>query len=206
MATAVKQRKTQEQRKADSEREIIRAAIDVFSSQGFTKTTLNDVGKAAGYTGGLVTHRFGSKEGLLQAVVEKVCDDLYSDTFRPLMSIASAEEALRHFIREYYCMLRDRTSETRVLYVMMGESLGAVPIVKQTIDELNQRARRALARLVQKGISQGEFRENQCSEEAAVMMLSSIRGLVWQILTDEQSLHFDSVIKRLENCLIRDLK
>ena len=69
MADTAPRRRTQEERKAESERQIIRAAIRIFARQGYLRTTLNQVGEEAGYTGGLVSHRFGSKAGLLKAVI-----------------------------------------------------------------------------------------------------------------------------------------
>lgn len=64
--------RTQAERKAKSDARIIHAAIELFAEQGYVRTTLNDVGNRAGYTGGLVSNRFGSKAALLRIVLDNI--------------------------------------------------------------------------------------------------------------------------------------
>src|SRR5213079_3307001 len=60
-------RRTQAERTALSEKLILRAAIKLIARQGYSRTTLAEIGKEAGYSGGLVSHRFGSKQDRLRA-------------------------------------------------------------------------------------------------------------------------------------------
>ena len=58
------------QQQADARREqLLDVALDLFSSQGFDATSTQQIATAAGVTQGLVFHYFGSKEGLLSAVL-----------------------------------------------------------------------------------------------------------------------------------------
>ncbi len=58
------------QRQADARREqLVDIALDLFAKQGFEATSTQQIAKAAGVTQGLVFHYFGSKEGLLAAVL-----------------------------------------------------------------------------------------------------------------------------------------
>jgi AcrR family transcriptional regulator len=50
---------------------IRRAALDVFRTGGLT-TPLDEVAKAAGVSKGTIYHRFGSRTGLIDAVVEEL--------------------------------------------------------------------------------------------------------------------------------------
>ena len=148
--------KTQEARKAESERRIIRAAIELFAEQGYMRTTLIEIGKAAGYTGGLVTHRFGTKERLLQAVVKSTSSRLLDDQIQPAIEsdhASSAEQALINFIDTYFNEVFAWESRMKALYVVMGEALGAVPEIKPAISKINKRARDfiALNRQARKG-------------------------------------------------------
>ena len=47
-------RRTQAERTALSEKLILRAAIKLIARQGYSRTTLAEIGKEAGYSGGLV--------------------------------------------------------------------------------------------------------------------------------------------------------
>ena len=58
------------QQQADARREqLLDVALDLFATQGFDATSTQQIAKAAGVAQGLVFHYFGSKEGLLSAVL-----------------------------------------------------------------------------------------------------------------------------------------
>ena len=187
-------RRTQEERKAESERRIIRAAIELFAAQGYLKTTMNQVGEAAGYTGGLVSHRFGSKEGLLKAVILRISKRFFEDQLRPSVGTASAEEAVRAMIEIYLKEVTIRQSRIRALYVLMGEALGAVPEVQEDIAELNAGFRNRFATLVQRGIDSGEFSIGVDPEAAGILILGLLRGVTLQALADPEAIDIDRMI------------
>ncbi|MDR2931066.1 MAG: TetR/AcrR family transcriptional regulator [Propionibacteriaceae bacterium] len=55
---------------------IIRVATELFSRQGFEKTTMRDIVEGLGMSKGAIFHHFGSKEQILRAVVQRLCDGL----------------------------------------------------------------------------------------------------------------------------------
>src|SRR5690242_8470782 len=54
----------------EAQRAIVEAARAVFAERGFRAGSLRDVGERAGVSAANVVHHFGSKEGLLVAVLE----------------------------------------------------------------------------------------------------------------------------------------
>ena len=62
-------RMTQAERRDRSERELIAAAIKVVAEQGVSAATFDMIGREAGFSRGLVTQRFGSKDGLIRALI-----------------------------------------------------------------------------------------------------------------------------------------
>ena len=64
-AAPVPTRRTQLERTAMSDHKMTVAAIALLIERGIGGTTLVAIGERAGYSRGLVTHRFGSKAGLL---------------------------------------------------------------------------------------------------------------------------------------------
>ncbi|MCV6587313.1 MAG: TetR family transcriptional regulator [Marinibacterium sp.] len=71
--------RTQKDRRSQSDARIIAAAIDLYAAQGYLKTTLNQIGTAAGCTGALISTRYGSKTGLLRAVLANITSRFASD-------------------------------------------------------------------------------------------------------------------------------
>ena len=201
--------KTQEERKAASERRIMRAAIELFAKQGYLKTTLIEIGKAAGYTGGLVSHRFGSKEKLLQAVVNSTVSRFLEDQIRPAIEgdhVSSAEEALRNYIATYFNEVFVRENHIKALYVVMGEALGAVPEIKPAISKLNKEARSLIASIIRRGKESGEFRDDIDPDVAAVLISGLLRGVVNQYLMDSKAFSRERILPTLQNCAVAGLK
>lgn len=61
----------QSERSAQTKENLIDTALELFSSKGYTGTTVKDIAKEAGVTDGLIYHYFSSKEELLHAVLVK---------------------------------------------------------------------------------------------------------------------------------------
>ena len=62
-------RRTQAERSRDSERSLLQAAAELIAEGGVNAATLEAVGLRAGYSRGLATQKFGSKQGLVEALV-----------------------------------------------------------------------------------------------------------------------------------------
>ena len=206
MSDSPAKRRTQQERKAESERAIILAALNLFAKQGYMRTTLNEIGKAAGYTGGLVSHRFGSKERLLQAVLNHIRTRFLDDQLGSAITTESAEASLRNYIEIYINEVTVREGRIRALYVIMGEALGAVPEIRKDIAELNKRARNRLAGIIQRGISSGEFRNDVNPDTSAMLVMGILRGVVLQYLADPRAFNIKTVMKSVQNSTVSGLK
>src|SRR5205085_2637846 len=112
------------ERSALSERRIMRAATKLIGRKGYTKTTLAEIGREAGYTAGLVSHRFGCKQGLLRSLVERIRTRFYHDQIERALDGRTGLDALCATVELYLNELRVREDRLRVLYVLMGEALG----------------------------------------------------------------------------------
>ncbi|MGW6201290.1 TetR/AcrR family transcriptional regulator [Kribbella sp. NPDC055110] len=61
----------------DTEAEIHRAAVDLFSTQGYDKTSLREIAEQVGITKASVYYHYSSKQQLLRAIVGTFLDDLF---------------------------------------------------------------------------------------------------------------------------------
>lgn len=186
--TVQARRRTQEERKAESERRIIEAAIELFATQGYVKTTLNQVGTRAGYTGGLISSRFGSKENLLKAVLERISDGFLNHRVAKEIDPTDARRSLYRFVDTYLTEVSKKKSAARALYVVMGEALGAIAEVQHEVAAFNELTRQHLAGIVRQGIDNDEIARDANPDDAAVLILALIRGLTMQYLADPKNL------------------
>ena len=65
---------------------ILEAALELFSTKGFSATTTLDISNTAGVSEGLIFRHFINKEGLFQALVEKN-DFLNNILFKPILEL-----------------------------------------------------------------------------------------------------------------------
>src|SRR5262245_25406994 len=65
-------RRTQAQRREHSANSILAAAADLFAERGYVDTTMEQIGSRAGFSAGLVAQRFGSKFGVVEALLAKI--------------------------------------------------------------------------------------------------------------------------------------
>ncbi len=68
--------RTQQDRKAETRRRLLRAAAELFAREGYDAVSVDAIGEAAGRTSGSVYAHFGGKQGLLLALLEGFQDDL----------------------------------------------------------------------------------------------------------------------------------
>ena len=61
----------QEKRSALSDQRMFDSAIELINERGTAKTTLKDIGEFAGYSRGLASYRFGSKDALWMELFKK---------------------------------------------------------------------------------------------------------------------------------------
>lgn len=167
---------------------MIKAAIALFARQGYLRTTLAEVGSEAGYTAGLVSHKFGSKQGLLAAVVERITTRFLNDQLGASIERDSALESLNNYIDIYLKEVSLREGPMRALYVIMGEALGAVPEIREPIASLNSGARARLERIIARGIEAKEFRDDVDASASAALIIGALRGLVMQHLIDPEAI------------------
>jgi AcrR family transcriptional regulator len=68
--------RTQDERKADTRARLLSAAADLFADQGIDAVSVDAVAEAAGRTSGAVYAHFGSKQGLLLALLDSWKDSV----------------------------------------------------------------------------------------------------------------------------------
>lgn len=110
---AVQVRRAPERSKAA----ILEAATGLFARNGYDRTSLADVGEAAGVSRGLPAYFFGSKERLYAAVVERMREqvqELVQQSFAAATS-HSLESMLERAIGAYIDYLADNPQVVRLL-------------------------------------------------------------------------------------------
>lgn len=88
--------------RADRRDQLIGSAEAVFVEKGFGGSSMEDVADRAGVTKPVLYDHFGSKDGLLAAVVERAGEELLALTAAASATAASSEQALLQGLVAYF--------------------------------------------------------------------------------------------------------
>lgn len=197
-------RMTQAERTALSDARMLKAAQELIAEHGTHNTTLREVGERAGYSRGLASNRFGSKEGLFSQLVLDF-NRRWAEELRRTVGDSTGLPALAAALRTVEFYLINRPAEMRALYILWFESMSSHDEVRQRL-ALNHKAyRRDAERWVREGIQEGTIRNTVDAKTFAVEFSSLIFGLIYQWLIDADSIDVPAVFRRYQRNVVEQL-
>jgi AcrR family transcriptional regulator len=197
-------RMTQAERTALSDARMLEAAKELIAEHGTHNTTLREVGEKAGYSRGLASNRFGSKEGLFSQLVrdfnrrwaEELRRSVKDSTGLPAFS--AALDAVEYF-------LLNRSDEMKALYILWFESMSSHDEVRQRLARNHTAYRRDAERWVREGIADGTIRDTIDPYCFAVEFASLIFGLIYQWLVDPARIDVHAVFQHYRRSALETL-
>ncbi len=196
-----RQKLTQAQRTARSEELLLRAAFQVIAEVGFERATVATIGEAAGFSRGLITQRFGSKEGLLSALVSRVIQQWETDILFPAIGPRVGIAAVCEFLDALERQAIHGTEDLRALNFLL---LDPNPKLRSAFAELNTNLRALIQTLLDKGIDAGHVRIDIDTDAQAALFVSSVRGALYQWVLDPDGIDlsaiFDVMKAQLRTC------
>jgi AcrR family transcriptional regulator len=131
------------------------AAMELVASRGVRAVTLAAVGEAAGYSRGIVTHQFGSRSGLLDALTLDLQNRFVPPETDDVIELVDA----------YLEAFETRPLDTRVFAVMWAEAQAGDPDLKEAFQARDARFHATLT-----GYLRGD-------EARAGLLLALLRGV-----------------------------
>jgi AcrR family transcriptional regulator len=193
-------RRTQRERREETERKVLGAATVLIAQHGSRALTLAAVGEAAGYSRGIVSHHFGSRENLLRAVMR----DAQAFTLPELGD--SAAEWLADMVRAYLKNVTSRRPAAGAFLQMWGEAIAADPVLMPLYAEHDASFRRLLAGKVREGIRDGSVRADANPESTAVFLVGLVRGIALQLISTPPPARIKAVIDEAARYTLRALR
>ena len=202
----VVERRTQAERRALSERRLLEAAEQLIAEKGSNRTTLAAIGERAGYSRGLANQRFGSKRDLVSRLTRRIQRRVLDETLMPALEGETGLGALLAAVDAYVGAL-DRAAETgRAFYVLMGESIGPVPEIRETFASANREFRAYVEREIKHGIEAGDIRPDIDVAAQTGLVVGTLRGIALQWLVDPGGLDLVALRHELHQSLERTLR
>lgn len=156
--------------RADAQRNVegIRlAALDVFRARGLN-SPLDEVARAAGVSKGTIYHRFGGRQGLIDAVVEDLVAERIGGIITEVTAIEDPVERFETYLRQIWLVQYDEPAANDVLLRALP---GSAPLA-----ELCERAAAVAAGFLTEAQAAGGIRDDLTAEDIGVLIFE--RGII----------------------------
>jgi len=189
--------RTQAERVALSHARLLDAGIQVIAEHGYHAASLQAIGERAGYSRGIVTERFGSKENLVRAVAARALEShRWHETGGEV-----GEAALQKAAREHRDLLLHEPQGMRALYMLLFEAQTELSHLHQDFKAYDRRVRARFEGWFREGVARGEIDPTIDPESAAVLFMAVLRGITMQWLTDAEAVPVERVYESFARLL-----
>lgn len=181
--TGGKVRRTQEERRQESESRLLAAAVKLIAEKGANGFTLAEVGHEAGYSRSLPGHYYETKEALLARVVEHITRDSLAAITDP-----DAEPGIESMRARWGRALAAEgvdSYRTRALYALFLGAMFDRELAK-IMARYNQATVSRIADSLREAIARGDVRSDIDVEVEAQALLLFRRGSALVRFTDPQ--------------------
>jgi AcrR family transcriptional regulator len=181
--SASKSPRTQAERRDESQRRLLEAAAALIQERGMAAATFENIGARAGYSRGLATRHFGSKQGLIEALIARIqerrdgtLDD--DDRMKP-----DGLDGVLAFVDTY---LEDLGSDgdLRAYFITLAAAVAEISELRRLFAEAHKGVEQRLEALILAGKAQGSVRADIDADAAALMIGSLLFGVSMQLLLD----------------------
>lgn len=196
----------QQKRSELSTRRLLDAAADLIAEVGYDRATLAAIGERAGYSHGLVTRRFVTKENLLGSLLERMTFSWEATVLRPAVADRVGADALEVVIDAIEESVRSSPREMRALYALMFEALKPIPVLRDRMVALHRGFASDVARHLRRGVETGAVHPDVDPESAARLFVATLRGSAYLWLLDPESFDFAAALEDLRRHVGRMLR
>ena len=141
----------------DTQSKLIEVAIDLFASKGFRGTSIRDIANSMGMSISNIYHYFGSKEGLLLAILQHSAKQVVDRLSHIYEKDMDPVERFQLLIRTHILMSRDHKKEVKIFFLDEEHlSQEGIEINKQFQRNVLNIYRRELQSLKSKGLLEYE--------------------------------------------------
>ena len=182
------------------------ATVKLVVERGPAGTSLSDVGVMAGYSRGLASHRFGSKDSLFNFVVLRL-GDMWLSKLKEATNNQVGLQAVEKAIDQHYQFCVDAPDYVRTLYTLWFESLNSESELSDTIKSIHQRRFQDVVNWIVHDPSISEHTKRE-ADIIAAQFSASVIGIVYYWLANPKKINetkgLHEGLKQTMKCLINE--
>lgn len=169
-----------ERRKEARPGELLAAALELFVEKGYAATRAEEVAHRAGVSKGTLFLYFNSKEELFKAVVRENLAGRFPEWQAEFEAFeGSTPELLRHAMRMWWQRI-GATPASGITKLMMSEASNFPELAAFYQNEVIKPGHDLIRRILQRGVSRGEFRPIDLDHGIYLVMAPMIFLMAWK--------------------------
>lgn len=175
--------RTQAERRDESERRLLEATMELVAREGVSAATFDRIGRHAGYSRGLASHKFGSKDGLVRALIAFL--HARQDEVLAVSDVAHMNglDALLAYVRAHFEAMGARP-DLRAYFSLLASAVADLSDIRAAFAQSHERVKRLLTEFVVRGKGEGVISKAANPEAVALMVGSALMGAAMQSLID----------------------
>ncbi|WP_372769404.1 transcriptional regulator BetI [Pseudoalteromonas sp.] len=103
--------------------QLIDATLSSVAELGLKATTINTISKRAGLSSGIISHYFGSKNGLIEATVRYLLTSLKSSLISKIDTNISQQQRLMLIVEANFSVVQKQAHVTKTWLIFWAESM-----------------------------------------------------------------------------------
>ncbi len=176
-------RRTQAERRDLSERLLVEATLAVVAERGVSGVTFEAIGLAAGVSRGLATQRFGSKQGLIDTVIDYLHQQRDAVLLADHVADMTPIDAILYYVDSHLTSL-DANAGGRAYFMLLAGAVADASAMRAAFAASHERVRAWLADALERGQAEGAIRAELDANGVALMVGSLLLGVSIQWLVD----------------------
>ncbi|WP_134702472.1 TetR/AcrR family transcriptional regulator [Ammoniphilus sp. YIM 78166] len=184
--------------------QIVEAAVELFISKGFHKTTTREIARASGFSIGTLYEYIESKEDVLYLVCDAIHTEVEKKMEEAMVESRTGAETLRHAIKGLFKVMDEVDDKVLLIYQEI-KSLPSEPM--QYVLRREEHITQVFERMLQKGIDDGSL---QLDPESVKLMAHNIVvfGEMWTFRRWALRKHYtlDQYVEMQTSLLLNEFK
>jgi AcrR family transcriptional regulator len=187
-------RRTQQERRAESERKLLEATAELIVERGFGQLSLTAIGQRAGCSHALVNHLFGTKAVLIERLNDAV-DDLYRSRIPVAIEHKEGIDAVVAFVETYLLLVTSSDPIARVHVVLWAQAVAGAPDLRTSRIDWDRHFRNGVADVIARATRKSRV-DTYCKTSAFVLV-GMLRGVAMQQILDPTAMSLPAAIERV---------
>jgi AcrR family transcriptional regulator len=147
---------------------LIRAAVQVFTRKGYSAASVREIVELANVTKPALYYHFGSKEGILVAILKEGLQEFSRTAVKAAEGPGSTRERLTTLCESFYGLFRENVPLIQVVHRAFHDPTGNAPDFD--LMQFERSLEEILRRIVEKGVASGELRAVDAADVAMALM------------------------------------